>query len=608
MPLLPGRGLHRKGQITILLVLVVVLLILFGLLFFMRADLARLLMPDPGTVLDAASARRGVTEAVEACVQRASQEGLVLAGSQGGALYSHQVEGGALFVALAANGELTLPYDGADVSFAIRESGQSGPPEYPVPGPIGSAQLEGLIGVSTLLPLCDADGPNAWGRLEARYTCIDYDFPGSPHSIQDYLRRFILNRTLGCIDFQVLEDAYGIAVRPIGAPEMNVTIGDADVTAQFSYQLDLGGTTVGIFTYQSPVRLKKVYELAYRLAEADNSDLALFIDDPVSLSERLRTCPSVDRTGLSEPCLKEGMNVTVIDAPCATCSMNRYADVVRITDGESLIGGQPYVFQFSRENRRPALDLIDESAMSGAYSTYLQRTHGISKNPYFRAAKDPYPDSYDILLTEGDVLHVIPYGLDPDEDSLTYSYSGWRTGTVLTDHRHQRMNCMGPGPCLDPFGYAVDPSAAGMAGSVNFWEQTAQGDWRTHRTSYATTAADVGYRMVRLSICDTAGLCDWQDIGVLINDRMVFTADIPSACCRDCPIILSSGDKYYADYRVEIFDSQTTCLNVTKSSWPISVTYGGASSDCGDGIGRQLTLRVTDDFGSSAEMPFTACQ
>ena len=598
----------RKGQITILLVLVVVLLIIFGLLFFMRADLMRLLTPGQGTVLDPANARRGVTETIEACIQHASQEALVLAGSQGGALYSSQVEGGALFVAVAANGELTLPYGGADVSFAIRESSQSSPPDYPVPGPIGSVPLEGLVGVSTLLPLCDADGPNAWGRREASYTCIDYDFPGSPHSIQDYLRRFILNRTLGCIDVAELEEAYGIMVTPLGAPEMNVTIGDSDVTIQLSYPLDLGGATADMFTYQIPVRLKKVYELAYRIAEADNSDLALFIDDPVSLSERLRTCPSVDRTSLSEPCLKEGMNVTIIDAPCATCAMNRYADVVRITDEESLISGQPTVFLFSRENRRPALDLIDESALSGAYSTYLQRTHGISKNPYFRATKDPYPDDYDILLTEGDVLHFIPFGLDPDEDNITYTYSGWRTGTVLTDHRHQKEQCMGPGPCLDPFGKLMHPAVAGLAGSLNFWEQVALGDWRTHRTSYTTTADDVGYRMMRLSVCDPAGLCDWQDLGILVNDRMAFTADIQSDCCKECPITIKSDDMYYADYRVEIFGSGMVCLNETRSSWPVSVTYGAATSDCGDEITRSLTLRVTDDFGSSAERPFTACK
>lgn len=597
-------GRKQKGQITILLVLVLVLLIVFGLMFFIKSGLVKDILSGATGTLGAAEAKTKFTESVEACIQHATQEGLVLVGRQGGAIYNTQVEGTAPLLP-----GRSLLYDEVNISYGIRKGDSPEPPGYPIEGPLGSVSLEGYIGTSVLKPLCDADGPNVWDIAGAEHTCISYDLPASPHSIQDYLRAYILNKTLECMTLSEWASQYGVGIVPQGDAELEVIIGDSDVTVQLTYPLQVGGSAVSSFAYQSKVRLKKVYELAYRLAEADISDLTFFVDDESSVGV-LRTCPSVDRQNNNEPCLKKNMSAEVIDAPCTACPEGEFADIVRINDSKSLILGEPYVFQFARENRRPALDQIDEATISGKYNTYLQERHGKTENPFRKTQENPYPDKYDVVVTAGDEIELIPYGLDPDEDVLTYSYEGWLTGTVLNDHKHQNKDCMGGGPCMDPF--KLKPVDAG-GGTINKWEQNAQGDWRTHNTHYETKSGDAGYKLLRITVCDTEGLCDWQDLGILVNDRPEFTLTGADNCCTNCQLTIDSDDKYYASYHIEISDEENgnDCVDETTSTWPTTVTFAPTGGPCSSLQYLQsptvITVRVTDEFGSSAERTFTAC-
>lgn len=597
-------GRKQKGQITILLVLVLVLLIVFGLMFFIKSGLVKDILSGAKGALSAAGAKTKLTESVEACIQHATQEGLVLVGRQGGAIYNTQVEGTAPLLP-----GRSLLYDEVNISYGIRKGDSPEPPGYPIEGPLGSVSLEGYIGTSVLKPLCDADGPNVWDIAGAEHTCISYDLPASPHSIQDYLRAYILNKTLECMTLSEWASQYGVGIVPQGDAELEVIFGDSDVTVQLTYPLQVGGSAVSSFVYQSKVRLKMAYELAYRLAEADISDLTFFVDEESSVGE-LMTCPSVDRQNNNDPCLKEGMSVEVIDAPCASCLEGKFSDIVRINDSKSLILGEPYVFQFSRENRRPALDPIDEATISGKYDTYLQERHGKTENPFRKTQENPYPDKYDVVVTAGDEIELIPYGLDPDEDELAYSYGGWQTPTALNDHGHQKKHCPDHNACKDPFNRMwVDAGG----GSLNRWEQNSQGGWRTHSTHYDTKPDDAGYKLLRITVCDTEGLCDWQDIGILVNDKPEFTLSGTDNCCTNCEIEIESNDKYYASYRIEMLDEENGnyCVDETTSTWPTTVTFAPPGGQCSSLQYLQsptdITVRVTDEFGSSAEQTFTAC-
>ncbi len=599
----PGK---TRGQITILLVLAVVLLIMVAFLIFVRGIFNPSVPPDLG---DPELAKEAVSQAIVVCIQDATDAAIYILGMQGGALYRGQIEKGSPFVVSAANGDLTLPYEGNNISFAIREDAQLSPPDYPMVGQLGSKSVEGLIGRNTLIPLCDADGPNVWDRAGADHTCTSYDLPRSSHSIQDYLNAFIYNSTLACIDFPTLEEQLGTTIVSVGEPATEVLFGDSDVEVTLTYPMEIAGISVDSFVYKSNVRLKKIYELAYRIVQEDNSNLAFFVTEQDSL-DGLKTCPSVDRKNFNEPCLKPGMSVTVIDAPCTTCTSNKFADIIRITDTESFVSGDDYVFQFARENRAPALDLIDEAGISGAYSLYLQMTHGIRTNPYRQCTENPesYDDYYSILINANDMLHLMPYILDPDEDTVTFSYEGWKTGEVLTDHDHHiKKSCGGMIPCTDPFNKDMDPTSAGQAGDVNYWEVNAIGSWDNHRTSYKTLQADIGFKLLRITISDTEGLFDSQDLGIFINDVPTFTMTGTTACCIDCPIILSSTDEYYSNYRVEIYDNQNVCVNQTYQYFPIDVSGAWAAGYCGDGVPRDLTLTLSDEFGTSATASFSSC-
>ena len=592
----------RRGQLTLLLLLGLVLLIIFGLIFILRSRLMNAKLGSEGTsAANPALVRRAIAERVQGCLATATQQALVLAGLQGGVIYEYLVPGTALAFSPSAvpYAEWFLPYGGHNVSYGIRASAVVLPPDYPLPGPLGSRPLQGYLGEETLRRLCDSEGENTWNLSGAQYTCISYDLAGSPHSVQEYLQAFILMHLPECVNFT--EVAKGVTVS-VGTPNVTVLFGDADVEVQLFYPVEVQGVAEQErFSYKSGVRFKKLYELAYRLAQEDTRDLTLDLSSQESVAG-VRNCPTPDRANVNDVCLKPGMNVSIADAPCimsGLCSVNAHADIVRITDAESLVEGTPFVLQFARENRAPALDYVDESEMSGAYRTYLQNVYGLredQRNPYLKTARNPYPGLYHIALNTGDALQLIPYGLDPDEDNLTYGYSGWKTPGGI------------PG-IMDPF-YDT-PVASGDAGGVdgiNYWQDVSPLYRQSGKdSSYTTTREDVGFKMVRISIRDPAGLMDWQDIGIMVNDRPDFSMAVGGDCGSGYTLSLSCEDRFFADYRVEIFDSINVCLNQTVPSCTGSVRYGAPGAQCGDRVRRTLFVRVSDEFGASSQQVFTAC-
>ena len=87
----------RRGQLTLLLLLGLVLLIIFGLIFILRSRLQNAQLGSEGTsAANPALVRRAVAERVQGCLATATQQALVLAGLQGGVIYEYQVPGTAL--------------------------------------------------------------------------------------------------------------------------------------------------------------------------------------------------------------------------------------------------------------------------------------------------------------------------------------------------------------------------------------------------------------------------------------------------------------------------------------------------------------------------------
>lgn len=101
-----------------------------------------------------------------------------------------------------------------------------------------------------------------------------------------------------------------------------------------------------------------------------------------------------------------------------------YSDILIIEDTKSIIDGKPYRFQFAIENRRPALDFIDESVTPDKYYYwYINATYEKNLTKLYNGPGYPISDSYNIVNKTGNILKIFPLGIDPDEEDLTYNYT-----------------------------------------------------------------------------------------------------------------------------------------------------------------------------------------
>jgi len=227
------------------------------------------------------------------------------------------------------------------------------------------------------------------------------------------------------------------------------------------------------------------------------------------------------------------------DDVCTT--QGKYADVVIITDKKSHLLGKDYEFVFGIQNRVPALDYIHETG------------------------ENIYSNNYDIVVYQNQEILIDPFGFDPDDEDKVpcnnpddecmmreYSYSFWKADydeifefqdeerTIINAIQIANSNSIliGPIPYITtPGQYPVNYISSGPSypgptceyenneclDNINEWENsleylgdplTTPGNLRT--ASYKTTEEDVGPHIVRVTVCDESGLCDYQDIKILV--------------------------------------------------------------------------------------------
>ena len=140
-------------------------------------------------------------------------------------------------------------------------------------------------------------------------------------------------------------------------------------------------------------------------------------------------------------------------------SQDIWDDLVVIEDRASKILGRDYTFQFIRENRHPALDLIHED--SGM------------------------PD-YDIVVLEGSTITIDPIGFDPDEDNLTYFFSGWKAteNATFNVQTGQMMKTRYP------------------LGATRNWTNSLEYTVSRRKATYKTSRYDIGPHNVTVYVCD----------------------------------------------------------------------------------------------------------
>jgi len=423
----------KRGQVTLYIIIGLVLLIIFVFLSWVSTSIRK---EDVVTriqeTLDLIRVQGKYYTYVTSCIEDSTEDALILAGYQGGAIWDYQADGTRVYrgppqyeygiyaiphivagTAYNTSYWITAPELGSEIHKDV--------PWYPygltklVTNPrILNPSYSNMFGNyprSPSVPLCDYFGSNSRSLSNAA-ACESYDSqsPRDSNSLQQYIQRYIENRSIKCI--KKLEDFPELDA-------MNVKIGN--MTANFTF--DSEGVLVNAvipvvlrpsgyssqislvdFTVSLPVRLKQIHELASHLVLRDINDVFFGIaQDAPTVSG----CKNI--AGGNAPCLKTGMGVYKISNVCPTCTKGSYDDILVIRDTESLVHGEPYEFHIAIQNRVPALDLVREELGTGSVL-------------------------YDFVAFEGQEIVIEPEGRDPDEDQHnaqgfmdhTYRYYGWK--------------------------------------------------------------------------------------------------------------------------------------------------------------------------------------
>jgi len=405
----------RKAQLTLFFIIGLLLIAAFAFMAYLNSRVAEEQLRAPTEKLISDILKTGaIPFYVGACLENSSKEGIMLAGRQGGNIYVYQGGPAPSPVRYIDLGE-KVSY-GISKPFLVNGTVYPEPPGYPggeqtiKQVPSLNFHTEGRFGEVSLSRLCDSKGANS---PYAEYVfgsggfMITHVFCQAPYiysellSTQWQLEQFIAKTIVNCTDWVTINEETGYNITPLG--DVNVTfrlgLDDVYIDAFIPLEVKVGGYepvyTIGDFHLRLPVRLKRIVEYASYLATYDSYRLNF------NLSSHYNYPAGWDS------------NIDVrVSTPLKMLGV--WEDIVTIEDSASVLDGENFVYQFVRANRYPALDLISQ------------------QNNY---------SNYDIVVMEGDTIFINPnkpfvtlpngqndtFIYDPDEDNLTYYYTGWKS-------------------------------------------------------------------------------------------------------------------------------------------------------------------------------------
>jgi len=505
---------YKKSQVTVFIIIGIILISVIAMLLYFRnsvqedniarsIETIRSLFRDQGKY----------NEYVTSCMDQATKEALILIGRQGGAIYDYQATGGKQYLGPSTGydyGEYVLPYeiDGRvyNVSYGIKGPllGSQYHPVVPF-YPYGSTTLVnnpriispfyvnvfGNFPNNPMTPLCDFNGSNR-RDLSSTVACETYDSrsPADTNSLQQYMERYIENKTMSCVRLDRLPELVDMSIE-LGNVTANLTFAEEHVLVYLvmPINIEVGNYEAEIylndFNVKKRVRLKKIHELVSHLINMDVNNIFF---DIVRDAATITDCKDI--TGGNDRCLKPGMFISKIRNPCKGTGLcpEEYDDILVVEDREFRLDGVPYRFQFAIQNRAPALDLIREEVGAGSF--------------YF-----------DYVVFAGENIIINPYGIDPDEDQhnnlgqmdYTYHYYEWK------ETQDAYFDCPS-GSCL-----INDPSHVVTFDSpLYMWTKSSLYNTTRRRASYQTTSGDIGFHVVKVEVCDEGDLCDYQSVTMLV--------------------------------------------------------------------------------------------
>ncbi|MFH1064159.1 MAG: hypothetical protein V1729_03705, partial [Candidatus Woesearchaeota archaeon] len=533
----------KQGQLTLFMLIGIFLI---GMFAFMQYEAQRSLEADfqgPTEKLITDLLKTGsIPVYVEACLENISEEATLLVGQQGGDIYMSQ--GGT-----APEPTKFLPLShrvryGIEAPFLVNGTYYPFPPAYPggelhnLQAPVLNFQNWGRFGELTLRKLCDTQGANSplaftkYGYSAAAITspiCVNNMY-GDVLSSQWQMEQYIQGKLGNCTNWTAINLITGYNISAIGDPNVTVRLGLADIyiDAFIPLELRVGGRepiyTIGDFHTRLPVRLKRIAELASFLAMYDS----YMLDFNLSDSRDYKISDLWDTF----------LNISV-HTPMKAAGV--WDDVISIEDAGSHLNGKSYVYRFIRENRYPTLDFI---------TSY----NNMSDYDYVKMENDtiiigPNPSPRKVGSNEMDVIY------DPDEDNLTYYYTGWKetcdeqfdfgygqpkTACSKLEPTHPSLYFNFPNKgvkvktsiLISPanptiywkslLSYLLTPAIMGdplyPPEAPLAWTSSDPYKNNSRNASYIPNHDDIGPHNVTVWVCDEAGLCDYQIIRMLVID------------------------------------------------------------------------------------------
>jgi hypothetical protein len=513
----------KKGQITVFIILGIVIFTIIALLFYLKSSVeTQEFTAERAEIEDLFTTQGKYSGYMQACLDTVTNHGIALVGMQGGVIYEHQASSTKPFLGPRKYdyGQYVLPFEYDDiydlypnsdtvifnVSYGIyapdledNTAGHPNIPEYPYglltlvqdPSKISKTftNVFGNVIRDPMPPLCDYNGANSPLQKKSVYSCETYDSQrqSDNDNIQEYLEAYITEAFETCVDLESLPEFSNTSITA-GNITVELTMAPTSMTVKADYPIvatthgEQATLSLQTFHTMVNVRLQQIHELTTRLIDEDVNNIFFNI---VRDANELTTCKEPGSPTESARCLKEGMEIVKYRDICQQLDLckkyGQYDDVVAITDEESIINGKPFMYVFAIQNRVPTLDYIyNDASLTEA--------------------------DYDWVVTAGDDIKISPYGYDPDEDQHSeldfmesrYIYALWKE-----DYD-------------EPYGADRDINpAADRFTTSSLWTTAAS----PREASYTTDPGDYdkGSHTLQVQICDNEGLCDYQNVRILVK-------------------------------------------------------------------------------------------
>ncbi|MBT7903477.1 hypothetical protein HN587_06460 [Candidatus Woesearchaeota archaeon] len=475
---------NKKAQVALFILIGVVMVGIYGFMNYLTTSVNTAQLDQSVEKVQTELFQSGAIPVyVEFCLDKTAQEAIILAGLQGGDIFTNQ-EGPMLIPQKSLQIPAPLQtFPSTKVKYGIlrpklnNNSNYPEPPGYPGHNQVPALNFStwGNFGSNSLRKLCDINGTNKPLAILGYFNPLCYhnlytDF----WSTQEQIEYFVSKRMQSCVNWTAIKNETGINVTVTGLPETTMTLGVTNVYMNITYPLEIetigSGTqfTRASFGTKIPVRFKRIVEFATLLNSMDS----IYLSFNYSNYNFVSMWDEYIDIKLFTPFEKIG----------------GFDEVVQITDTKSSIGGKPFIYRFVRENRYPVLDYIKYTK---------QEKYDIITMEYRNLTISPNPDCVGCIY-------------DPDEDKLTYDFTGWKetcSEKFNFNTGESNLSCS----LNQPQSLNTNKNPGNWTGSIDY-------NLTLQNATIYLEHEDIGPHNITVYVCDDAGLCDYQIVRVMVFD------------------------------------------------------------------------------------------